>query len=297
MTTSSTTDQPAGNLDWDTLTLARGSHSNGETDGCGNPLLCFMEAFNASRGLGVTDTCPADVSLTLHGFIINLNDTLGTTDRQPLKPYRDRIIGTGGQPDADERAAYMCVDWLIRTYTPAFLRLAGLTAHADAFAGAGEIIDLATLDQVNDRISAAQSAAYAAARSAAYAAAGSAAYAAAGSAAYAAAVSAAVSVADSAAVSAAVSAAYLAARSMADSAVDSAVDSAALQVARAAVDSVARSVAVSAADSTVSAEDSAAVSAAVSAAAQELAPTVAALQASAFDLLDRMIATYTVAAA
>ena len=118
MTTSSITDQPAASLDWDALTLAEGSHDNGETDDCGNPLLCFMEAFNASRGLGVTDTCPADVSRTLHGFIIKFNDTLGTVDRQRLKPYRNRIGGTGSQPDADERAAYMCVDWLIRTYTP-----------------------------------------------------------------------------------------------------------------------------------------------------------------------------------
>ena len=118
MTTSSSTDQPAGNLDWDALTLAEGSHKNGQADDCGNPLLCFMEAFNVSRGLGVTDTRPADVSGMLHDFIIGLNDALGTADRQRLKPYRDRIGGTGSQPAADERAAYMCVDWLIRTYTP-----------------------------------------------------------------------------------------------------------------------------------------------------------------------------------
>ena len=247
MTTSSTTDQPAGNLDWDSLTLAEGSHNNGETDDCGNPLLCFMEAFNVSRGLRVTDGCPADVSLTLHGFIINFNDTLGTTDRQRLKPYRNQITGTGSQPAADKRAAYMCVDWLVRVYTPAFLRLAGLTAHADTLAGADEIVDLATLGQVTDCISAAYSTAGSAAASVAY------------------------SLRSAAAGSAAVSAARSAARTAARSAADAAAVSAAT--------------------------DLAAYSATRSVAAQDFAPTVAALQTSAFGLLDRMIAAYTVAAA
>ena len=256
MTTSSTTDQPAGNLDWDTLTLAKGSHNNGETDDCGNPLLCFMEALNVSRGQRVTDDCPADVSLTLHGFIVSFNDALGTVDRQRLKPYRDQIAGTGGQPAADQRAAYMCVDWLVRVYTPAFLRLAGLDQHADALAGASQIIDLDTLGQVTDRISAARSAAWSAARS----------------------------VVASAALRAAGSAALRAAGSAVDSAAAYwAVDSAAYR----AVDWAAAYWVV----------DSAAVWAARSAAGQDFAPTVAALQASAFGLLDRMIAAYTVAAA
>ena len=254
MTTNSITAQPTGNFDWDTLTLAEGSHDNGETDGCGSPLLCFMEAFNVSRGQRVTDACPADVSLTLHGFIIGLNDAFGTADRQRLKRYRDQIIGTGSQPDADERAAYMCVDWLIRTYTPAFLRLAGLDQHADALASAGEVVDLATLGQVTDRISAADSVACSVARSAADSPGD-----------WAASLS-----ADWAALSAADLAAYLTAGSVAY-----------LAATRAAA-SVASSVASSAA--TLVAE-------------QMLAPTVAALQASAFGLLDRMIAAYTVAAA
>ena len=252
MTTSSITGQPAGNFDWDALTLDEGSHYNGETDDCGNPLLCFMEALNASRGLGVTDTCPDDVSLTLHGFIINLNDALGTVDRQRLKPYRDRISGTGGQPDADERAAYMCVDWLIRTYTPAFLRLAGLGQHADAFAGASEIIDLATLDQVDDCISAADSVAR--------------------------------------------SSAYPLRSTVAGSAVRSVADSAADSAAYWAADSAAGSVAGDSATYSVAGSVAACSAAVCSAAGQDFAPTVAALQASAFGLLDRMIAAYTVAA-
>ena len=230
---TTTTTQPGVNLDWDTLTLAQGSHRFGDTDDCGNPALCFMEAFNASRGLWVTDRCPADVSETLHCFIIGLNDSLGTVERQQLKPYRDRIIGTSGQPAADKRAAYMCADVAVRTYTVAFLRLAGLNTHADVLGGAGEVVDLVTLGQVTNHISAA----YSAARSATY------------------------SAADSAAYSAAYSAS-LAAYSAADSAADSA-----------------------------------AYSAARSAAEQMLAPTVTAMQASAFGLLDRMLAAYTVVTA
>ena len=267
---TTTTTQPGVNLDWDTLTLARGSHELGDTDDCGNQALCFMEAFNVSRRLGVTDRCPTDVSETLHGFIVGLNDSLGTVQRQRLKLYRDRIVGTSGQPDADRRAAYMSVDWLIRTYTVAFLRLAGLTAHADALAGAGEVVDLVTLGQVTNHISVADSVAYSVAGSAAG------------------------SVARSAARSAAGAAARSAARSVADSAARSAADSVAYSVAYSAARSVSRSAAYSVAYSVA---DSVSRSAAYSAADQMLAPTVTAMQASAFDLLDRMLAAYTVVTA
>ena len=297
---TTTTTQPGVNLDWDTLTLARGNHDLGDTDDCGNPALCFMEAFNASRGLWVTDDCPSDVSETLHAFIIGLNDALDTIYRQQLKSYRDRIGGTNGQLDADRRAAYMCVDWLIRTHTVAFLRVAGLTEHADALAHADEIVDFATLGQVTERLWAARSAAYLAAHLVAQETAEVTGGSGTASAAYSTAYSAAAA-SDSAMYLAAHSVACLAARSAVYSETASAAYSAAYSTARSAAYLTTHSVAYSAARLAVySGEHVAAYSAARAARAAAnlmLAPTVAALQASAFDLLNRMLAAYTIVTA
>ena len=257
-------------IDWDTFTLAKGSHSDDQDVSCGQtPEACLWEAINLARTGHLTDTCPADTSQTLHAYTIRLNDALPIDRRQQLKAYRDRLVGTAGQPGADKRAAYMCVDWLIRTYTPAWLRLAGLNEHADALAFAPEVTDLITLAGVTDHISAAGSAAKSAAHSAAYSAAHSAAH----SAAYSAAESAAYSAADSAAALAAASAADSAAALAAYSAAYSAADSAAALAAY-----------------------SAAALAADSAAASALAPTVTLLQDSVIALLDRMLTCYTTGA-
>ena len=301
---TTTTDQPGASFDWDTLTLTKGSHELGDTDDCGNPALCFMEALNASRGLWVTDACPSDVSETLHAFIIGLNDALGTIHRQQLKPYRDRIGGTNGQLDADRRAAYMCVDWLIRTHTVAFLRVAGLIEHADALAHANEIVDFATLGQVTERLLAARLAAYSAAHLVAQETAEVTRISETASAAYSTAYSAAAAAADSAMYLAAHSVAYSAGRLAVYSETASAAYSVAYSTARAAAYLAAHSVAYSAGRLAVySGEHVAAYSAARAARAARaaanlmLAPTVAALQASAFDLLDRMLAAYTVVTA
>ena len=233
---------------------------------------------------GSTDPgCPADVSETLHSFIIELSHAAKDTDRQRLKPYHDRIIGTGSQPDADKRAAYMCVDWIVRVHTPAFLRLAGLGQHADALARADEIVDIETTDRVAARIKDAEAAASAAVDTVVDAA------------------------ADSTTGSAAASAT---AHRAADAAARSAGRSGRLgstapdrlsgwSAVRAAAESAVRTTAYSAAYSaTWSAAFSAAHTAvtdpsADTAAAQErFAATVTAMDASAVGLLDRMIAVY-----
>jgi hypothetical protein len=124
-------------------------------------------------------------------------------ERQTLAKYIPLVVGTR-TTDADEMTqAWLATDWLVRTFAPAWLRLAGLADHAAALEG----LDALTSDDLARKaqpiISAADSAARSAADSAAYSAADSAAYSAARSAAYSAARSAARSAADSAAYSAA----------------------------------------------------------------------------------------------
>ena len=194
----------------------------------------------------------------IRAFMISWNDGIeGDSERNRL--LRDLIpicVGTNTSERDSDRRGWICVDWIVRTYVPKWIRLAGLGSEARKLASLPEIQSEKDLETMEPQ-SAAQSAAYSAARSAVYSAADSAAYSAAQlaarSAAYLAARSAAYLAAYSAARSVAWSAAYLAARSVAWSAARS--------VASPAVDSAARSA---------------------------LAPTVAELQASAQDLVRRM---------
>jgi hypothetical protein len=247
------------------LRLDNGAHES-RADG-----VCIQEAAAWAAGADHSDKRLPCVSPAVHSFLIAWNDSLDDDGRQKLKPYIFKQLGTATTA-ADERVrGWMATDWLVREFTPAWLRLAGLTKHAEMLENLAALTDAKSARKaqpcINEARSAARSAAYSAARSAAYSAADSAAYSAARSAAYSAAGSAAYSAADSAAYSAAGSAARSAARSAADSAARSAAYSAAY-----------------------SAAGSAARSAADSAARSALEPTVKILQKSAVSLLDRMIA-------
>jgi hypothetical protein len=134
---------------------------------------------------------PACVSPVLGAFLRAWNDGLGDEDRQKLKPYVLRVMDTAGDPEADERRAWMATDWLVRTCAPAFLRLAKLDTEADALAGLPELVDKKTakaiqptLNEARKKSAAARDAAWAAAGAAAWDAAGAAAWDAAGAAAW-----------------------------------------------------------------------------------------------------------------
>ncbi len=107
-----------------TITLDEGSHED-FTDGH-----CAMEVVSWLAGQGFTDA-PECASKVLRSFTINLNDTWNDTDRQRLIPFLPRLVGTASD-GKDEARSYLALDWLIRTYTPAFLDLAGLSVEAEA---------------------------------------------------------------------------------------------------------------------------------------------------------------------
>ncbi len=122
-------------LDLASLTLARGGHA-GRGDG-----VCLMEAVAWFAGRKHTDRPPC-VSPVLGGYGRSLNDVLPDDTRQFLVPLIPRLPGTAGD-GRDETRGYIALDWLIRTWTPAWLDLAGLTAETAALRDLRRITDLA----------------------------------------------------------------------------------------------------------------------------------------------------------
>ena len=189
--------------------LSHGSHRN-ISDG-----MCVMEAASWIAGEPWSDH-PACVCPVIGSFLRSWNDALPDDERNTLlKPLIPRVINTRGGEDLEHRRALMAADWLVRVNTSSWLRLAGLTTHADALAALPEITSMAQVPSIRGAIesaridasaassaaaSAASSAAASAAASAARSAARLAAWSAAWSAAWLAAWSAALSVAESVAV-------------------------------------------------------------------------------------------------
>jgi hypothetical protein len=237
--------------------LDKGSHSSFEEGACA------MEWISYLAGEGITDA-PECASPVLRTFTISLNDRWDDAPRQRLVPYLPRMVGTAGDGQ-DEARSYLALDWLIRTYTPAWLDLAGLTAEATALRDLRRIVDLVAAEEAGPVVRAGRdraTAAGAAAGAAAWDAARAAARAAAWDAAWTAAGAADGAAAWAAAGAAAGAAAWAAAGAAAGAAAWAAAGAAARDAARAAARDAARAA---------------------------LRPTMETLQASALDLLDRMI--------
>jgi hypothetical protein len=259
-----------GTLDLTTFTLASGGHSGPDNGAC----LLEWASYVAREPWSDHPECVCPV---LGSFGRNLNDVLPDAKRQLLKQFVPAsvqayaeatdeqrakwIIGTAGDGHAETRS-YMALDWLIRTYLPAWLALTErIPAHvAQAIRELPPIVDMASARAagvlVRDACGKA-AAAHAAARADARAAAGAAAHAAAWAAAHAATRAAAHAAAHAAAWDDAWAATRAAARADARAAAGAAAHAAAWDAA--------------------------------GAAKQMLAPTVSDLQDSAIDLYSRMI--------
>jgi hypothetical protein len=220
---------------------------------------CAMEWVAYLAGEPHTDQ-PVCVSPILRTYGIALNDAWDDEQRQKLRPYLARCIGTAGD-GRDKERAWLCVDWLIREYAPAWLDLVpSLQQYAVALRDLEPVLGPRAIDQAQVAVVAARNAARDAARDAA------------GDAARDTARNAAVVAARNAAVVAARNAAWYAARDAAgDAARNAAVDAAR--------------------DAAWYAAWYAAWNAARDAARDALAPTVKSLQDSALGLFDRMLPT------
>jgi len=256
-------------LDLETLHLEKGGHDTPDQG------LCLLEAAAYLAGEEHSDH-PVCVSRVLGEFGRNVNDLLPDDKRQALKPLIPMMLGTAGD-GLDEQRGYLALDWLIRTYTPAWLDLAGLAAQASQLRGLPRIADRAAaraaepvVRESRDSARGGWAVARAVARAAAWDAARAAAWDAARDVARVAAGAAARDAAGDAARAAARVAAGDAARDVARAAAWDVARAAAGAVARAAAGDVARDVARDAAG-------------------DALKPTVTALQDSAIELFARMI--------
>lgn len=108
----------------DEITLLRGSHEPGSK-------YCVMElaAYIAEEPWS---DAPKSVSPVIGAFLSSWNDLLLDEPRQMLKPYAIKSLNTAGTRAQEEQRAWMATDWLARECAPAFLRLAGLTEHAES---------------------------------------------------------------------------------------------------------------------------------------------------------------------
>ncbi len=232
---------------------------------------CIMEAAAYVAGEPWSDH-PQCVCPIIGAFLRSWNDALPSDERDPLlRSLIPAVIGTRGSKALEQRRATMAADWLVRSHTPAWLRLAGLNAQAKALEMLPEITDFARCPSLMPALNAARTdadAAWAAAGDAARAAARNAAWAAAGD--------------------AAEDAARAAARNAAWAAAGDAAWAAAEDAARAAAWAGAR-------DAAGDAAGDAAWAAAWAGARDALKPTREALQQSALALVHRMIAEKDVA--
>lgn len=118
-------------------TLGHGTHATPQDGRCAMEWVSYL----AGEPHGDEPVC---VSPVLRALCIALNDGLGDQPRQRLRPYLARTIGTSND-GLDGARSWMAMDWLIRDYTTAWLRLARLTAASERLASLPPVLDVADL--------------------------------------------------------------------------------------------------------------------------------------------------------
>jgi hypothetical protein len=130
----------------DKLTLGSGSHrapNNGLVEAC------VMEAVSYVAGEPWSDR-PKCASRVLTSFLIRLNDRLDDGDRQLLKPYIVRLVGTNTGPEDEETRRYMLLDWVAHEALPGLLRKADLTDLAEELEKLVAVTDPASAKAARD---------------------------------------------------------------------------------------------------------------------------------------------------
>ena len=138
-------------VDLDKITLLKGQHSP-------DSQYCVMELAAYIAEEKWSDH-PISVSPIIGIFLRCWNDSLDDETRQQLKPYAIKVINTQGTKKQELERTWMAIDWLVREYTPAFLRLAGLTAHADVLTNLAALTESSYTRDAQAKIDAAWAAA------------------------------------------------------------------------------------------------------------------------------------------
>ena len=141
-------------LDLETLVLRSGTHRSA-ADG-----VSLMEAVSAVAG-ELWSNSPGCTSPVIAAYAAGLNDWLSDSERQGLKAYIPRLIGTA-RPGLELERAFACADVAVRVFTRLALAAAGLGLEA-AKLGALTPVDLESAESARVTASAAESAARSAA--------------------------------------------------------------------------------------------------------------------------------------
>ena len=113
---------PLLTLDLDTLVLRSGTHTS-PSDG-----VSLMEAVSDFAGEPWSNS-PSGTSPVIAAYARSLNDWLPDDERQRLKAYIPRLVGTA-EPDLELRRAFACADAAVRVFAPLALKAAGLVEEA-----------------------------------------------------------------------------------------------------------------------------------------------------------------------
>lgn len=131
------------------ITLAEGAHDSFEQGYCAMELVSYL----ADEPFSDTPQCTCPV---LTAFVITWNDGLPDDERTKiLAPFLPRLIGTRNEA-LEEKRALMAADWLVRTHTVAWLRLAGLNAQANSLANLPEITAMTQVQSIHGPLEAAR---------------------------------------------------------------------------------------------------------------------------------------------
>jgi hypothetical protein len=115
----------------DQIEIAHGSHSSFEAGACSMEIVAWL------ADLGHTDA-PSCASPVLTRYTIRLNDRWSTQQRQALKPFLPRMVGTAGD-GKDGLREQIAGQYVVGLLVP-WLRLAGLDEEADKVASsAGDL--------------------------------------------------------------------------------------------------------------------------------------------------------------
>src|ERR1051326_2138144 len=115
-------------IDLKTLKLERGKH-----DDCGDGQgpVCLLEAVACYVGNLFSDH-PETTSPVLAAFGRAINDAMPDDRRQELRQFIPRLVDTAGNPELEQKRAWLLTDWAVREMAPRALRSAAKALIAAA---------------------------------------------------------------------------------------------------------------------------------------------------------------------
>ena|SRR5207244_4211391 len=147
------------------LPLIHGSHGDHFDGECclvekANRIASCVPAFRERYGAAQFADDHPSISRVCRSMAIGLNDMRWESDEartEALDRFSIALLGTKTTDADDETRAWMATDWLVRVYTPAWLRLAGLTDDAQALESLARIADSTLARAARPTIDAARS--------------------------------------------------------------------------------------------------------------------------------------------